>query len=105
MDKKKFIEVLEDSVSSIRGILQENEGSTLKAIATSANQGFKTLKTAFKQNEKAQSAVAEIKKHLEEVEKAVEKGDKKLSAKLLAAAEKKIKKYKEKSAEQDAEKD
>ncbi|MCC8193202.1 MAG: hypothetical protein LIP28_00945 [Deltaproteobacteria bacterium] len=96
MDKKDFIKKLDDGVSSLRDVLRENDGSTLKAIASSANQGFRMLKSAFAQNEKAQKAMSEIKKQFDEVEKAVKKGDRKLSAKLLAAVEKKIKSYKEK---------
>ena len=99
MDKKTLLNKLDDGVSSLRGILQKNDGSTLKAIATSANQGFKSLKEAFEHSEKAQKAMAEIKKQCTDLEEAIKKGDKKLSSKLLAAAERSILKYKEKFAD------
>jgi hypothetical protein len=102
MDKKTLLKKLDDGVSSLRGILQENDGSTLKAIAASANQGFKSLKEAFEHSEKAQKAMAEIKKQCADLEEAVKKGDKKLSAKLLAVAERKILKYKEKFTDQES---
>jgi len=96
MDKQALIRKLDEGVTFLRDVIQDNDGSTLKALAASAKQGFDGLKNAFEHNEKAQKAVAEIKQHMEEMEEAIKKGDKKLSAKLLAAAEKKIQKYKEK---------
>ena len=54
MDEKDLLKKLDGGVSSLRGILQENDGSTLKAIAVSANQGLKSLKEAFAHSEKAQ---------------------------------------------------
>ena len=101
MDKKTLVTKLDDGISTLREILQENDGSSIKALTASAGQGFRTLKTAFAQNEKAQRAVAEIKKQLDGLEEAIKKGDKRLSAKLLVAAEKKIQKYKAKFAEQE----
>lgn len=96
MDKESIIRKLDEGVDALRGLLAENEGSTLKTIASSAKQSFNSLKATFKENEKAQTAIAEIKTHLDELEKSIKAGDKKLSAKLLTAAEKKIRKYREK---------
>lgn len=96
MDKKSILQALDEGVGSLRGLLAENDGSTLKTIATSTKQGFNSLKAAFKENENAQKAMAEIKKHLDDLEDSVKKGDKKLSAKFLAAAEKKIRQCKKK---------
>lgn len=96
MDKESIMRKLDEGVGALRGLLAENEGSTLKTIASSAKQGFDSLKATFKENEQVQKAVVEIKAHLDELEKSIKAGDKKLSAKLLGAAEKKIKKYKKK---------
>ncbi len=99
MDKHSLLRKLDEGVSSFRGLLAENDGSTLKAIAASAKQGFDSLKAAFDQNEKAQKAMAEIKKQMQDLEKSIRAGDKKLSATILATVEKKIRQYKEKYAE------
>ncbi|CAK7057330.1 MAG: hypothetical protein DELT_01291 [Desulfovibrio sp.] len=96
MNKQTLLAKLEDGVTSLRQMLEENDGSTLKTLKSSAKQGFESMKDAFTQNEKAQKAVADIKKHMEDFEQAVKNGDKDLSAKILDAAEKKIKEYKEK---------
>lgn len=94
MNRQKLFQKLEEGVFSLRRAIEENDGSTLKMLQTSARQGLKSVKDTFAQNEKSQKAVAEIKKHLEDFEQAVKNGDRKLSAKFLAAAEKKIEKYK-----------
>lgn len=96
MDKKTLIRKLDDGIASLRGLLGENEGSALKTIASSAKQGLDSLKEAFEHNEKAQKAVDGIKKQCQELEEAITKGDKKLSAKLLSTAEKKLSAYKKK---------
>lgn len=96
MNTDKLLGKLEDGIASLRQAIEENDGSALKTLKTSAKQGFENVKEAFTQNEKAQKAVADIKKHVDDLEEAVKKGDKELSSKVLNAAEKKIKEYKEK---------
>lgn len=96
MDKKTLFRKLDEGVSALRNLLAENEGSTLKTIVSSAKQGVADLKSALDGNEKAQKAIAEIKAHVEELEESIKAGDKKLSAKILAAAETKLKQYQKK---------
>ena len=98
MNKETLIKKLEDGVTSLRDVLDKHDGSTLQAIGASAKQGFDSLKSAFDQNETAQKAVSEIKKHVDDLETAIRSGDKELSGKLLSAAEKKIQEYKEKQS-------
>lgn len=96
MSTGKLLEKLEGGIASLRQSLEENEGSTLKTLKTSAMQGIENVKDAFSQNEKAQNVVNDIRKHIDDLEEAVKKEDRKLSDKLLSAAEKKLKEYKEK---------
>lgn len=96
MNTEKLLGKLEDGIASLRQAIDENDGSALKTLKTSAKQGFENVKDAFIQNEKAQKAVTDIKKHIDDLEEAVKNGDRELSAKVLSAAEKKIKEYKEK---------
>lgn len=96
MSAGKLLDKLEGGIASLRQTLEENDGSTLKTLKTSAIQGFESVKDAFSQNEKAQSVVNDIRKHLDDLEEAVKKGDRELSDKFLGAAERKLKEYKEK---------
>ena len=95
MNKDSIIQKVDEVVGNLREALRQNDGSTLSALASGVKQGFENARTAVYQNEKAQKALVELKKQLDEVEAAVHKGDKKLTSRLLDAIEGKIKKYKE----------
>jgi len=94
MNKETLVRKMEEGVASVRDLLKQNNGSTIRAISNSVKHGFDSLKTAFTQNERAQKAVTEIRAKFDDLEKAVISGDKELSDKLLKTVEKKIKEYK-----------
>ena len=102
MNKESIIRKAEDVVGSLREALQQNEGSTLATLASTVKQRFDSVRDTIARSDKAQKVGAELKKQFDEVEAAIHKGDKKLTAKLLDAVEKKIKKHKEKDAEKQA---
>lgn len=103
MDKEKLVKKLEDGVSALREQLEKNEGSALAAVASNARAGFESLRSGFEslkteimEKEAAKKAAESIKGHLEDLENAVKKGDKKMSAKAVELMEKAIKELKEK---------
>lgn len=98
MNKETLVRKMEEGVTSVRDLLNENDGSTIQAINKTVKQGFKSLKVGFTENERAQAAMAELKSKFEELEEAVISGDKKLSGKILAAVEKRINKFKAKES-------
>lgn len=96
MNKDSLVQKMEEGVASIRGFLDQNDGSTIQAISSTVRHGFESLKTHFVQNDRAQKAISEIKTKFEDLENAVISGDKELSRRLLDAVEKKISEYKNK---------
>lgn len=94
MNKESLVQKMEEGVASVRGFLEQNDGSAIQAISSTVKHGFESLKTLFVQNDRAQKAVSEIKAKFEELENAVISGDKELSGRILDAVEKKIVEYK-----------
>lgn len=105
MNKESLVRKMEEGVASIRGLLNQNDGSTIQTISSTMRHGFESLKTVFVQNDRAQKAVTEIKSKFEELENAVIAGDKELSKRLLDAVEKKIAEYKNKKTDDTAPQD
>lgn len=103
MDRLTLIRKLEEGIASMREQLDQNDGSALAALAGGVKTGFQRLQNGFDSlkadimdNEKAQKTLDSFKGHMDDFEKAVKEGDKKLSAKLLALMEKAVSDLKEK---------
>lgn len=96
MNKDVLIAKLEEGTSTLRTVLRQHDGSTIKVLSETIRQGVDNLKTAFSQNETAQKAITEMKKYYDELGTAVERGDKELTDKLLTSIEKKLAEYKAK---------
>lgn len=97
MKKEELLAKLEEGTASLRAVVEQHDGSAIKAVAETVRQGFDSVKSHFERSETAQKAFAEVKKHYDELGDAVEKGDKKLTAKLLASIEDKIAEYRKKN--------
>lgn len=100
---KKIIEKLESAASSMRESLEKHDGSTLQAIWGNARDGLGNIKESISKNDKARVLLDDIKKLGEDLASAIKAGDKKLSAKILNALEKKIKEYKKEEGEEEKE--
>ena len=94
MKKETVIAKLEEGTAALRAVIEQHDGSTIKAITDTIKQGVESMRGAFAQNETAQKAFGEMRKHYDELSGAVEKGDKELTDKLLTAIENKIAEYK-----------
>ena len=99
MKKEELLAKLEEGATTLRMVIEQYDGSTIKAVTETVRQRFDTVKGYLEQNETAQKTLSEAKKHYDELGVAVEKGDKELTAKLLAAIERKIMQCKEKTGE------
>lgn len=105
MNKKKLIQKFEDGVIALRAQLAKNDGSSLSAMSSQIKSGYESLKAELADNEKARRVRESINEHMGNLEKAIHKGDKKLSAGILELLEKAVKDLKGKEQEQEPEND
>ena len=90
MSKEAVVNKMEEIVQSLRGQLEKNDGSTLSTIYNNAKLGFETLMAGVMGNKTVKAALKTFKKHAEDFEEGIKKGDKKLSAMALGYMEKTI---------------
>lgn len=103
MDKKKLIKKFEDAVLALRAQLTKNDGSSLSAVSSQIKSGYESLRSELVGNEKAQRMRESLNDHMDNLEKAIHKGDKKLSAGILDLLEKTVKELKEKEQKKEQE--
>ncbi len=100
MNKSDLIKKLEDAVNSFKQEVDKNDGSTLATVANSIGSRVDNLVDAISSNKKAQKFGERVKRHWGELEDAIIKGDKKISASAMSAVQKGIYELKKKMGEE-----
>lgn len=88
MSKSDLLNKLEDAISALREEVEKNEGSTIATIGNTIGSGIESLREGIMGNKNAQKVMESLKKHMGDLEGAIIKSDKKLSAKAMDAMQK-----------------
>lgn len=96
MNKTDLFKKLEDAINSFKQEVEKNDGSTLSTIGNTISSGIDSLVGAISSNSKAQKVVDKFNKHMNELEEAIIKGDKKISATAISAIQKGMQELKKK---------
>lgn len=98
---RKIADKLDRMLGSMRESLDKHDGSTLQALYSNIKDGLGNVKDSLARSERAQTLLEDIKKLTEDLAAAVKAGDKKLTAKIVEALEKKVKEYKKEQDDDD----
>lgn len=96
MNKTDLIKKLEDAINSFKQEVEKNEGSTLATIGNTISSGIDSLVEALSSSKKAQILSEKFNKHMNELEDAIIRGDKKISATAMSALQKGVQEIKKK---------